>query len=85
MARSWRIMLLAALTLFVGLALWLRGGPAPPPRDASDNPGAPPPATSSNKMIGMSAIGHGGPTAPPATGTATAIQDAGIKARKGNE
>lgn len=84
MTRSSRILLLlGGLALLAGLALWLHG--APVPSVTHDQPASAAPVTSGNKMIGTSAIGHGGPTAPPTAGPAAAMPGAGLKARKGNE
>lgn len=86
MTRSLRIVLLAGgLAALAGLTLWLRSGtepalPDPPPgTPVAPSPGAP------ARMVGSSAIGHGGPTAPPAAGPAAAMPSAGFTARKGTE
>lgn len=85
MSRSLRITVLAGgLALLVGLTLWMRNGIEPAHRNPQDKLIAPPPGTPA-KMVGTSAIGHGGPAAPPAAGSATAMPGSITKERKGAE
>ncbi len=85
MTRSLRIVLLAGgLAALAGLTLWLRSGteqarPDPPGTSVAPPPGAP------ARMVGTSAIGHGGPAAPPAAGPAAVMPAPITKERKGTE
>lgn len=85
MTRSLRIALLAGgLAALAGLTLWMWGGieralPDPPGTSISPPPGAP------GRMIGTSAISHGGPATPPTAGPGAAMPAPVTKERKGTE
>lgn len=89
MTRSLRIALLAGgLAAPAGLALWLWDGTGRPlPDPLPDPPGASvtPPLGAPARMIGTSAIGHGGPAAPPAAGPGAAMPGPITKEQKGTE
>lgn len=72
MTRSRLIVLLAGgLALLAGLTLWMRNGIEPARTNQPDTLIAPPPGTPA-KMVGTSAISHGGPSvSPPARPTDT--------------
>ncbi|MBM4133658.1 MAG: hypothetical protein FJ245_07810 [Nitrospira sp.] len=85
MSRSLRIAILAGgLALLVGLPLWMRNGIEPAHTNSPDRLIAPPPGAPAKK-VGTSAIGHGGPAAPPAAGPGTAMPGSITKERKGTE
>ncbi|MDE3241383.1 MAG: hypothetical protein KGO52_01525 [Nitrospirota bacterium] len=65
MTRSRLIVLLAGgLALLTGLTLWMQNGIEPARTNRQDSLIAPPPGTPS-KLVGTSAISHGGPSVPP--------------------
>ncbi len=85
MTRLLRIVLLAGgLAALAGLTLWVWNGTE---RARPGAPGSPVafPSGAPARMVGTSAIGHGGPAAPPAAGPAAVMPSPITKERKGTE